>query len=69
MSWNNVLPWWIYELQYEHTLASMSCAFKEEWFSGTSKVMPDHAIDLSRSNFKSWNPGGWNYELQKELNG
>jgi hypothetical protein len=40
MSWNNALPFWIYQLDYEMELAKMSCAFDEEWFSGTSKVCP-----------------------------
>lgn len=67
MSWNNVLPWWFYELEYEHWLASMSCAFEEEWFSGTSKVLPEHVINISKSTFKSWDMGGWNHECKKEF--
>lgn len=67
MSWNNVLPWWFYELEYEHWLASMSCAFEEEWFSGTSKVLPEHAINISKATFKSWDIGGWNHECEKEF--
>jgi len=67
MSWNNVLPWWFYELEYEHWLASMSCAFEQEWFSGTSKVLPEHVINISKSTFKSWDIGGWNYECEKEF--
>ena len=66
MSWNNVLPWWIYELQHEHHLASCSCAFEEEQFSGTSKVLPKRNIDMSTATFKSWDKGGWNYE-QKDV--
>ena len=67
MGWNNVLPWWFYELEYEHWLASMSCAFEEEWFSGTSKVLPEHAINISKATFKSWDIGGWNHECEKEF--
>ena len=67
MSWNNVLPWWFYELEYEHWLASMSCAFEEEWFSGTSRVLPEHVINISKSTFKSWDIGGWNYQCKKEF--
>ena len=67
MSWNNVLPWWFYELEYEHWLASMSCAFEEEWFSGTSRVLPEHVINISKSTFKSWDMGGWNHECKKEF--
>ena len=67
MSWNNVLPWWFYELECEHWLASMSCAFEEEWFSGTSKVLPEHVINISKATFKSWDIGGWNHECEKEF--
>lgn len=66
MSWNNVLPWWVWEIKHEHTLASMSCCFEEEWFSGTHKVMPEHVINMSKSTFKTWEPGGWNYELSRQ---
>lgn len=66
MSWNNVLPLWIYELSHEHHLASCSCAFEEEWFSGTSKVMPEYVINLSKATFKTHDVGGWNYE-QKDV--
>ncbi len=65
MSWG-ALPWWVYELSYEHELALMSCAFDAEWFSGTSKVMPEHAINISRATFSTWNYGGWNYEYSEE---
>lgn len=60
MSWNNVLPWWVYELEYEHTIASMSCAFDAEWFAGTHRVMPAHVIRASTATFASWEQGGWN---------
>lgn len=66
MSWNNVLPWWIYELEYEHRLASMSCAFEEEWFSGTSRVMPEYNIKMSKATFSSWVGKGWNNMLAAE---
>ena len=62
MSWNNVLPYWIYNLIHEHELASMSCAFESEWFSGISKVLPEHNQKLSKANFQSYQAGGWNAE-------
>jgi hypothetical protein len=62
MSWNNVLPWWIYELEHEHVLASCACAFDNEWFAGTSRVMPNHVIRVSTATFASWEKGGWNHE-------
>ena len=67
MSWNNVLPSWYYNLVHEHNLALMSCASEAEWFSGTSKVLPKHNIALSKATFKTWDEGGWNYEMQKEF--
>jgi hypothetical protein len=62
MSWNNALPWWIYEVEYEHRLAAMSCAFDDEWYSGTSKFLPDSVIEMTKASFSSWEKGGWNYE-------
>lgn len=67
LGWNNVLPTWFYELTHEHNLASMSCAFEEEWFSGTSRVLPKANISLAKATFKTWDEGGWNYEMQKEF--
>lgn len=61
MSWNNALPWWLIELEHEHDLALMSCAFEGEWFAGTSRVMPDHVIRMSKATLPSWKFGGWNY--------
>lgn len=66
MSWNNVLPWWIYELEHEHLLASAACAFDSEWFSGTSRAMPDHLVRTSKATFSSWKFGGWNYDYSPE---
>lgn len=60
MSWGG-LPFWIYELAHERDLALMSCAFNAEWFAGTSKVMPEHAIKINTATFETWEPGGWNY--------
>ena len=61
MSWNNALPWWIYDLINEHENAKMQCCFEEEWFSGTSKAMPDHVINISLATFKTHEIGGWNH--------
>ncbi len=66
MSWGGV-PFWVYDLIHEHNLARMSCAFEEEWFSGTSKIMPSNAIRVHKSNFESYNPGGFNHEESNEL--
>jgi hypothetical protein len=60
MSWGG-LPWWVYEVEYELTLAKMTCAFEEELNSGTSKHLPDHVIDMHPATFRSWEPEGWNY--------
>lgn len=42
MSWNNVLPWWVYEVDYENYLASCSCCFDDEWLAGISRSVPAH---------------------------
>lgn len=44
MSWNNALPLWIYQLEYEHFLASSTCCFNDEWFSGFSRELPTYVI-------------------------
>ena len=66
MSFNNALPYWVFELAYEHDLALMSCAFDAEWFAGTHKVMPEHLINISKATFATWKFGGWNYRYSKE---
>ncbi len=65
MSWG-ALPWWVYEVKHEHDLALMSCAFNDEWLAGTSKLLPDHVIAISKATFKTWEPGGWNCYLLEE---
>ncbi len=62
----NALPWWVYEVAHERELAFMSCAFENEWFSGTSKCMPEQVIKISKATFSTWNYGGWNYQYSKE---
>lgn len=67
MSFNNVLPWWFYEAEHEHFLASSSCCFPQEYCSGTVKVLPEHVIMLSKATFGSWTDGGWNaYKAEKQ---
>lgn len=31
MSWNNALPIWLYELDYQHHMAKMSGCMESEW--------------------------------------
>lgn len=45
MSWGG-LPWWVYEAEMERHYALMSCAFLNEYQSGTSKVLPPHVIRM-----------------------
>lgn len=66
MSWNNALPWWIYELEHEHDIASAACAFDQEWFSGTPRCMPDYVVHASKATFSSWECGGWNHQYTEE---
>jgi len=67
MSWG-ALPCWVYAVQYEQCLAMQSCAFEQEWNSGTSKELPEHIVLMSKSTFASWGEGGWNYDYTKETN-
>ncbi len=64
MSWNNALPFWVYDHMHEHELARMSCAFESEWFSGTSKVLPKHVVNMSKATFSSYNTGSYNAGIQ-----
>jgi hypothetical protein len=59
----SALPWWVYETLHEIAVAKSLCAFDEEVYSATLKTEPAHIYQLHSSNFKSWEPGGWNYEL------
>lgn len=62
----NALSWWVYQVGHERELAMSSCAFENEWFSGTSKYMPEHVINISKATFSTWEYGGWNYQYSKE---
>ena len=66
MSFSNVLPWWVLVLENEHDLAKMTCAFDNEWFSGTHKETPPHIVSMSKATFHTWKEGGWNYIYTKE---
>lgn len=44
MSWNNALPYWLYEMQYEQFLAEASCCFYDEWTSGFSRKLPQNYV-------------------------
>jgi len=46
MSLNNVLPWWVYAVQYERFLAECSCCFKDEWCAGFSRELPDYVVKI-----------------------
>jgi hypothetical protein len=61
------LPFWVFQAIYEQDLAEMKCCFQDEWFAGTSRVLPSHVIDISRATFKTHNVGGWNYDAGAQL--
>ena len=48
MSWNNVLPWWVYAVEYEELQARILGAFPEELRAGCARSIPDHVVDLRR---------------------
>jgi len=56
------LPFWVYDVIYEHDLAKMQCCFEGEWFAGTHKQLPEHVISISKATFKTHDEGGWNHE-------
>ena len=49
MSWNNVLPWWVYAVLVERQEAMWSCAFPEELNAGWTRSVPPHVSDLQRA--------------------
>lgn len=62
MSWNNALPWFIYELEREEREARMLGAMPEEYNSGWTRSTPDFWIDdfrqrWSESEYKLYSLG------------
>jgi hypothetical protein len=51
VSWN-AIPGWVYEDIIEMYFAKMSCAFDDEWFSGTSKVMPHRIHKMWKDSYE-----------------
>ena len=66
MSWNNVLPWWVASAEYENFIAGCGCCFSNELNAGTSKVLPNHVILISKATFKTHEPFGWNCVFQEK---
>lgn len=42
MSWANVLPWYLYELEHEEHEAKALCAMEEEIIAGRMRSTPKH---------------------------
>ncbi len=42
MSWNNVLPWWIYEVEWEEHTALLTGAMSNEWHPTYARAYPKH---------------------------
>lgn len=42
MSWNNALPWYLYEMEREELEAQMLCAMKDELNAGWVRSTPSH---------------------------
>jgi hypothetical protein len=51
MSWNNVVPWFIYELEWEEREAKMLGAMQEEIMSGRTRSTPEHWHEL---DYRKW---------------
>jgi hypothetical protein len=47
MSWG-ALPWWVYELEYEHHLAKMLGCMDSEWVPEWSRAVDDHTYKTLR---------------------
>jgi hypothetical protein len=60
------LPFWVFQAIYEQDLAEMKCCFQDEWFAGTSMVLPSDLIDMSKATFKTHDAGGWNYDAESQ---
>ena len=43
MSWS-VLPWWVYQVQYEQFLAKALGAMQEELDAGFVRSVPEHVV-------------------------
>lgn len=46
MSWNGVLPGWIYELEYEEYIARLTGAMSEEYHSRFTRAFPKQLIRI-----------------------
>lgn len=42
MSWANVLPWWVWELDHEEHIARMTGAMEGEWIPRYARAIPKH---------------------------
>ena len=49
MSWNNVIPWYIYDMRREKDEAMMLCATAEELNSGWVRSCPKQFIQMDLS--------------------
>lgn len=61
MSWNNALPWWVYDSMNQRDIMRITGAMIEELHSGMTRALPDHIRDLDSSIFATHEPNGWNY--------
>ena len=60
MSWNNVLPAWMFFEQHAKQEAMWSCAMEAEWNAGISDWVPSHVWRMHKACFETYNEGGWN---------
>lgn len=52
MSWNNVVPWWVYSCEYEEYEAKMLCAFDAEVLSGYTRSTPNYVAEIIQQRKK-----------------
>lgn len=60
MSWNNVLPAWMFFEEYAKQDAMILGAMESEWNAGISQWIPEHLWRMHRACFETYNEGGWN---------
>ncbi len=55
MSWNGVIPAWIWHSIANKEEAMMLCAFPDEYASGWNRAVPGHVAEYHRStNYEKW---------------
>ena len=49
MSWNNALPFWVWELEYEEFIARLTGAIGDEWHPQFSRSIPKEIYETTKN--------------------